>query len=150
MLKLYPFWAAFAAWCVAQAIKPFVYYIKNKKWSWYVILASGGWPSSHSATSIALANSVGMQEGYSSTFFAIALTVALITIYDAANVRFYAGQNIMVTKQLIHDVQVITGEHLDDPIYQTKMKETLGHKWNEVFGGIILGFVVSYLFYMFK
>ena len=33
--------------------------------------------------------------------------------------------------------------HFQDPIYQTKMKEVLGHKWVECFGGAVLGILIA-------
>lgn len=51
-----------------------------------------------------------------------------------ANVRYYAGQNIKITKQLIQDIEVLTQTTLENPIYRQKIKEVLGHKWVEVVG----------------
>ncbi|WP_331836930.1 hypothetical protein [Erysipelothrix piscisicarius] len=44
-------------------------------------------------------------------------------IYDAANVRYYAEQNIKITKQLIQDIEVLTQTTLENPIYRQKIKE---------------------------
>ena len=70
-------------------------------------------------------------------------------MYDAANVRYYAGRNIQITQQLIRDIQTLTTVKLDDPIYLLKVKEVLGHQWFEVFCGVVLGLLVaSILFFM--
>lgn len=145
--SMYPFWACLIAIITAQLIKPIFVYLKTKEWSWDEIFASGGYPSSHTAGVAALSLAVGLQEQFSSTIFAVSLAFALIVTYDAANVRYYAGRNIQITQQLIRDIQVITEMKLEDPIYLTKVKEVLGHKWIEVIGGIFHGIVVAGVIY---
>ena len=68
---------------------------------------------------------------------------------DAANVRYYAGQNIQLTKKLIDDLTELGQLKPTDPIYQKKMKEVLGHTYFEVLGGIITGLSTSFLYYLF-
>ena len=65
------------------------------------------------------------------------------------NVRYYAGQNIQITQQLIKDISELSQIKLDDPIYFTKMKDVLGHKGFEVLGGIILGLIVAGVLFLF-
>jgi len=93
---------------------------------------------------------VGLQERFSSTNFAVAALFALIVMYDAANVRYYAGQNIQITQQLIRDIQILTDAKLDNAIYMTRVKEVLGHKWFEVIGGIGVGLLVASLMYFLR
>lgn len=140
---MYPFWAGVISAVLAQALKPFFNYIKTHEWNWSLLKDSGGFPSSHSAMVSALALAVGIQEQFSSTIFAVTLTVAVIVVYDAANVRYYSGQNIKITQQLVKDIHEKLNVDLDSPIYQTKVKNVLGHKWIEVIGGIILGMLVA-------
>lgn len=144
---MYPFWAAIVSAILAQFLKPVIYYLRKREWHWHLVHDSGGFPSSHSALVSALALSVGYQENFSSTLFAVALALAVIVVYDAANVRYYSGQNIRVTQQLVHDVQKEFHIEFNDPIYKTKMKEVLGHKWIEVIGGVILGCIVALVFW---
>lgn len=143
----YPFFTAMIAFIVAQGSKPFFTFLFTKEWKWRLINGSGGFPSSHTATVSALALSVGLQEHFSSTLFSVTLVYAVIVAYDAMNVRYYAGQNIKITNQLIKDLQELTQLKFDDPIYMTKMKDVLGHKTIEVLGGCILGIIVALLFY---
>jgi acid phosphatase family membrane protein YuiD len=140
---MYPFWAAIIANLIAQTLKPLFYYLRTKQWKPSLLFESGGFPSSHTSTVTALTLAVGIQEQFSSTIFAVTLTFGLIVAYDAANVRYYAGQNIRITQQLIKDIQALTKTKLDDPIYLLKIKEVLGHKWTEVIGGFSLGIVVA-------
>lgn len=144
---MYPFYAAIASALLAQFLKPFIYYLRKREWHWSLVHDSGGFPSSHSALVSALALSVGFQEKFSSTLFAIALALAVIVVYDAANVRYYSGQNIRVTQQLVHDVKQKFDGEFTSPIYNIKLKEVLGHRWVEVIGGITLGCVVALIFW---
>lgn len=146
--NLFPLIAALVSNLIAQLSKPFFYYIKNKQWKWHMILESGGFPSSHTSTVVGLALGCGFVDNFNSTTFSIALILALVVCYDAANVRYYSGQNIQVTKQLIKDIEILMNLKLDDPIYQTKLKGVLGHKWIEVFGGIIWGLVSTSILYI--
>ncbi len=148
--NMYPFWAAIIANLIAQLLKPIFYYLRSRQWQFNLAIESGGFPSSHTSTVTALSLAVGITENFSSTIFAVTLTFALIVAYDAANVRYYAGQNIRITQQLIKDIQILTQTKLDDPVYLTKIKEVLGHKWIEVIGGFILGVVIALLLFLIK
>ena len=142
-----PFWSALTAAVIAQLMKPAIGYLTTKKWNWALAHAAGGFPSSHSALVSALAVSVGLQEQFRSSIFAVTLAMATIVIYDAANVRFYSGQNIKVTQQLVKDLQETQPAEFTDPIYFIKMKTVLGHKWIEVIGGIALGCIIALIFH---
>ena len=148
--QMYPFWAAIIANITAQLLKPVTHYVKTHEWDWHQVFESGGFPSSHSSTVAALTLAVGLTDQFSSTLFAVTLMFSLIVVYDAANVRYYAGQNIRITQQLIKDIQILTQTRLDDPIYLTKVKQVLGHKWIEVIGGIGLGLVIAGLMYFIR
>lgn len=143
MEAYYPLIAALGSWFIAQAVKPFVYYYRSGRFDIQYTIASGGFPSSHSSTVTALAISVGIKEGFESTYFAIAFILAVIVVYDAVNVRYYAGKNIQLTKQLISDLEDMISLKLDDPIYTEKMKDVLGHRYVEAAGGIVLGSVIA-------
>ena len=147
--SMYPFWSAATAAILAQVSKPIFYYFKTGTWNWRTMGASGGFPSSHAALVSALTLSVGLNDNFRSTIFAVTAAFAIIVVYDAANVRYYTGQNIRITKQLIKDLQEELPVDLDDPIYETKLKDVIGHKWTEVFGGIILGICVALVYYYF-
>ncbi|MBR3126721.1 MAG: divergent PAP2 family protein [Solobacterium sp.] len=141
--SMYPFWSAVIAALLAQCLKPIIYFGLHREWKFSLIKDSGGFPSSHSALVTALSLSVGLQERFSSTLFAVTLALAVIVVYDAANVRYYAGQNIRLTKQLARDVQEHLNTEFENPVYNIKLKDVLGHRWIEVFGGITLGCIVA-------
>ncbi len=145
--SFWPLIAAVIANLAAQGLKPFYSFLTTRKWDFSLVFSSGGFPSSHSSMVSALTLIVGLEEGLDSSVFAIAFIVMLIIIYDAANVRYYAGKNIQITQQLIQDIQELTQTKLSDPIYSAKVKQVLGHRWIEVFGGIAHGLVVGGIIY---
>lgn len=109
------------------------------------LIASGGFPSSHSASVVALCLSTGLKEGFDSTLFAISFAIMVIVLFDAVNVRYYSGRNISLTQQLIEDLKYII--EMEDPIYDEKFKEVLGHTKLELVAGVLLGISVSLVLY---
>ncbi len=144
--EMYPFWSAIVSAVLAQFLKPVFYWLVHREWKWNLVKDSGGFPSSHSAMVSALALSVGIRESFNSTIFAVTMALACIVVYDAANVRYYSGQNIKITQQLIKDIQKQTDVKFEDPIYHTRVKQVLGHRWIECIGGILIGLIIALLF----
>lgn len=147
MENIYPITAAILANLLAQVLKPYFLYRKTKRFDIHQTIASGGFPSSHSSTVTALSTAIALQQGVESTYFAISLIFSIIVIYDAVNVRYYAGKNIQLTKQLVSDLEKINQTTFDNPIYHEKIKTVLGHKLIEVIGGIGLGLIIALLIY---
>ena len=154
LASFYQILAAVVANLIAQLLKPFTRYFRKGTFDIKKVFSSGGTPSSHTAAVSALTIAVGLTEGLDSSLFAVTLVLALITTYDAINVRYYAGKNIEVTKALIEELKnaKIGSKLFQDPIFMTKMKEVLGHKTSEAFYGFLLGVVVAlvmyYIFYI--
>ncbi len=150
MKQLYPIWVSFSALIAAQALKPVFNYFKTGKWNYKLMFESGSLPSSHSSMVSSLVLSVGFVERFSSSIFAVTVVFAFIVMYDAANIRFYAGRNIQTTRQLIRDLKAnnINPPLLDNPIYEAPTKEILGHSWFEVICGAILGLLIAGLWYI--
>lgn len=153
MKQLYPIWVSMATMIITQVLKPILHYRKTKQWRYHLMFDSGGLPSSHSSMVTSLVLSVGLLEKFSSTIFAVTVVFAFITMYDAANIRLYAGRNIQVTRRLIKDLRNlhIDSDALKDPIYEMRIKEILGHNWLEVLTGAILGLIIAGLsYFVFK
>jgi acid phosphatase family membrane protein YuiD len=140
--SLYPLVTALLSNILAQVLKTVVYYYRTGKWDFHWVIASGGFPSSHSSTVTAISLSIGIQEGFDSAIFAVTTIFSFIVMYDACHVRYYSGKNIELTQQLVKDLREMTGLHFDDPIYQEKLKNVLGHKFVEVIGGFVVGLAV--------
>ncbi|XP_038703160.1 uncharacterized membrane protein YuiD isoform X2 [Tripterygium wilfordii] len=91
-----PILSAFLAFAIAQFLKLFTTWYKEKRWDSKKILDSGGMPSSHSATVTALAMAIGLQDGTGGAAFAIAVVFACVVMYDASGVRLHAGRQAEV------------------------------------------------------
>ncbi|MBP3871837.1 MAG: divergent PAP2 family protein [Faecalicoccus sp.] len=144
--SLYPLFTALLSNIVAQVAKTIVYYYRFGKWDFHQVIASGGFPSSHSSTVTALTLAIGIQEGFDSALFAVTAIFSFIVMYDACHVRYYSGKNIELTQHLIKDLKEMTTLPLDDPIYEEKLKEILGHKIIEVIGGFFVGLIIPFIF----
>src|SRR5687768_15757366 len=79
--------AAGLANVIAQWIKTAIVAWTKRKFNMAILFSTGGMPSSHSSTVVAMATSVGLIAGFNSISFAIAVTLATIVMYDAAGVR---------------------------------------------------------------
>lgn len=129
---------------VAQSIKIATKLIKTGKLDLRILSKTGGMPSSHSSCAVGMAVSVGLIEGFDAVSFAIALSLALIVMYDAAGVRRTVGLQARVLNQMVEEL------FSDHPrLSSERIKEFLGHTPVEVFAGAALGSVIAYLFNCF-
>lgn len=129
--------AGFLGWATAQILKVVVNSIKVKKIDLNRIVGSGGMPSSHSGFVMAVAVKTGIEAGFSSPMFALALTFAVVVMYDAAGVRRAAGNQARVLNLIIKDLSHRKG------IQQDHLKELIGHTPFEVIAGAILGTIIG-------
>ena len=144
-MNYYPLTAFLVALIIAQAVKPFIMLVKTGEFRLSYLIASGGYPSSHSSSVVALCLSTGLKEGFDSTFFAITFAIMAIVLFDSVNVRYYSGRNISLTKQLVEDLKYLI--EMKDPIYDEKFKEVLGHTKLELVAGVLLGIFISVVLY---
>ena len=128
---------ALSAMLIAQILKVMFEYWRTSSWKTALFLSPGGMPSSHSALAVAVAASIGIHEGFDTTFFAVSTVVALVVMYDAAGVRRAAGEQAKAIN-FIFDKLEHRGLKLD-----TRLKEILGHNPIEVTAGAILGIIVA-------
>ncbi|KAL0742970.1 hypothetical protein Bca4012_084483 [Brassica carinata] len=135
-----PIISAFLAFALAQFLKVFTNWYKEKRWDSKKMISSGGMPSSHSATVTALALAIGLEEGAGSPAFAIALVLACVVMYDASGVRLHAGRQAELLNQIVCE---FPSEH---PLSTVKpLRELLGHTPIQVAAGAVLGCVVAFL-----
>ncbi|XP_057421844.1 uncharacterized protein LOC130715744 [Lotus japonicus] len=134
----YPLISALVAFALAQGIKFFTTWFKERRWDMKQLVASGGMPSSHSAVVTALAAAIGFQEGFGGPLFAIALVLACIVMYDATGVRLQAGRQAEVLNQIVYE---LPAEH---PLAESKpLRELLGHTPLQVIAGGLLGLLTA-------
>ncbi|KAJ8754847.1 hypothetical protein K2173_015359 [Erythroxylum novogranatense] len=135
-----PLLSAFLAFALAQFLKLFTTWFKEKRWDSRMMLGSGGMPSSHSATVSALAVAIGLQEGAGAPTFAIALVLACVVMYDASGVRLHAGRQAELLNQIVCE---LPPEH---PVSNIRpLRDSLGHTPLQVAAGAGLGCFVAFL-----
>ncbi|KAJ8758890.1 hypothetical protein K2173_002669 [Erythroxylum novogranatense] len=134
ILTNYPLISALVAFAIAQSIKFFTSWYKERRWDVKQLVGSGGMPSSHSATVTALAMAIGFQEGFGGSLFAAAFILASVVMYDATGVRLQAGRQAEVLNQIVYE---LPSEH---PLAESRpLRELLGHTPPQVIAGGLLG-----------
>jgi acid phosphatase family membrane protein YuiD len=136
----YPLWCAAVSWIIAQILKTVIWVIQKRRFSFISLVASGGMPSSHSATVCALATATGRLNGLDSVNFAISFILAFIVMYDAAGVRRSAGEQAKILNRIMEDIE--RGETENMP---RRLKELIGHTPLQVFAGAVLGIMIAIL-----
>ena len=133
------FWAAFCGWGLAQFTKLIGDLRKTRRVNFYHFVSVGGMPSAHSAMVSALTVSIGINRGFESTVFVLALAFALITMFDASTVRRAAGQQARLLNQIVEEL------FRERRLAQEKLRELLGHTRLEVFMGMLMGVFTALL-----
>ncbi|HJA63368.1 MAG TPA: divergent PAP2 family protein [Candidatus Intestinimonas stercoravium] len=126
------------AWAAAQVLKVLIGLLVERQLNWKAGISSGGMPSSHSAFVCACATSTGILYGFSSALFAIAAVVAIVVMYDAANVRRQVGRQAKILNDVIEDLKI---EHPD--LLKKKLTEQVGHTPLQVLAGAALGVAIG-------
>lgn len=127
---------------IAQIIKFIIESLAEKKLKWGRLFnGSGGMPSAHSSFAFSLTFTIGINQGYNSILFAIALVFSMIVAYDAMGLRKESGlhaESINKISEEIFSANYKEGlKHL---------KEELGHNPEEVLAGILLAIITSSIF----
>jgi uncharacterized protein len=131
----------FISMVVAQLYKLISSYFPAKKIIWSRLWETGGMPSSHSASVMALTTSVAITEGLHSIAFAICVVFSIVVMYDAAGIRKAAGDHAGVINQLTDFFSTA----FDKKFKNEKLKELLGHSRTEVLAGAVLGILIALL-----
>lgn len=131
--------AALAAWIVAQGGKYILDALRQGSLAdWRQLYISGGMPSAHSATVVAVATVIGFKDGFGSGLFGLAVIIAGIVMYDAVMVRRSSGAQGEVLKGLLAEVK----SKLVAP------KVAKGHEPLEVIAGALLGVIIGYIVFL--
>ncbi len=135
-----PLVAAVVATIAAQVLKLLIVAATERRFAPDRLLETGGMPSSHSASVTALALALGLEVGWASPHFAIAMVLAGIVMYDATGIRRAAG----VQAQLINDLVEELGHLFDAGFQPQALKTLLGHTYPQVLMGALLGVVTVF------
>lgn len=134
-----------SAWFVAQVAKIVVNAIATKKFDLERLFGDGGMPSGHSATVTAAALMVGVNEGFASPIFGLALILAIIVMHDATGVRREAGKHARSIIKLTDLFNEYITER-DEEIKLDKFKTLVGHTPLQVVIGALTGVAVVLIY----
>lgn len=129
--------AALIAGLAAQLLKVIIELARTGRLNILRFFDNGGMPSSHTALVTTLTIGVARDAGVSSTLFAVTFLFSLYFIFEAAGLRQEVGKQARVLNELADELRQT--HHLD----RKRLKELVGHTWNEVFGGFLFGVMVA-------
>ena len=132
--------SAVVAWLMAQIIKIFtgLYQNDGKKTLSKILFSTGGMPSSHSASMLALTVALGLNGGFGSPQFAIAAVLSIIVMIDASGVRYETGKQAVFLNKIAKEI--FSGK---PELVNVGFKELVGHTPLQVVMGAILGIAVA-------
>lgn len=127
------------AWFLAHVVKYGIAYMRGTQVDLaHQLFISGGMPSSHAATSVALLTVIGLRDGVTSGVFGLAALFALIVCYDAVKVRRSSGEQGEALQQLIK----ATKSNIRLP------RAARGHTPVEVIAGTVLGVSIGVIVFL--
>ncbi len=126
---------------LAQIVKLYIYWWKEKELNFWHFFEAGGMPSSHSASVTALTLAIGLTLGWNSPLFTVSLVFALIVMYDATGVRRSAGKQALIINKILDDI------YPNEKEQKEKLREVLGHDPIEVVAGAALAVAVTFILY---
>ncbi len=135
IIDFYPLISSLSAMLFSQIIKLIAMVAAGKNIKVSTFTRSGGMPSSHSALITAITLSVGLKEGFNSSFFFLSIVLSLVVIYDARGIRYTVGKHakLLNTNILEEETQ--------------KLNEHVGHTMPEIIAGIAVGAFIAIAMY---
>lgn len=132
--------AGVSGWVVAQGIKVALDYRSRRPSlkNWAGFYRSGGMPSAHAASMVAITTVIGLIDGFGSGLFGLALLVTCIIIYDAVMVRRSSG----LQGELLIKLANLIDKGTKAPIFAK------GHTPLEVAIGSLIGLLVGYVVFL--
>ena len=127
------FWSLLSC-LIAQSFKIIFNFFSTGKIRLGIVFETGGMPSSHSALITGATSGIGLELGFNSPIFALAIAVSLIVMYDASGIRKSAGIQASEINKLSKKI---------DPKTELALKENIGHTKSEVVVGSILGPLIT-------
>lgn len=126
---------------LVQISKVLTFLFTERKINVRRFVETGGMPSSHAASVMALSTCVGLREGFGSTLFGVVLYFSLIVMYDAAGLRRAAGRQATLLNRILHEHLKLSGPPAE------RLREILGHTPIEVLVGAMIGVLFSFAIY---
>jgi len=132
-----------AVWCIIQIVKVIIDLIAAKRLQWSSLRSAWWFPSVHSGIAASITTVMWFEHGIDSTAFALAFCFSFLFRYDAANVRYEAGQHAKFLKKIGEELWGI----LDIGMHTPLLKERLGHTFIEVVWGVFIWAWLTVLLY---
>lgn len=127
------------AWIAAQGLKYIYAMIRHHKFDRIrQLYFSGGMPSAHSSSVIALVTVVALKDGVEGGLFALSLLFAAIVMYDAMMVRRSSGEQGIALQKLIRE----QGSTIPLP------RAARGHTPLEVIVGALVGALIGLVVFL--
>ena len=133
--------SAVSGWFIAQILKIFTGIFRLRDFSFRAMMfGTGGMPSSHSASVVALCTSMAVKYGFGSPLFAISALLCIIVMNDAVGVRRETGKQSKALNLIIKDLFSHSPQVVDE-----NFRELIGHTPLQVVCGALTGFAVAML-----
>jgi len=132
-------YAALISGFAAQLLKVFIDSVRTRRFAYMRFFDNGGMPSSHTSLITTLTVGVGRYAGFDSTIFSLTLIFGMYFVFEAAGLRQEVGNQARVLNDLVDELRAT---HHVDP---SRLKELVGHTWNEVLAGAVIGLAVAWL-----
>lgn len=117
---------------LCQLFKVVYHSISDRRLEVRWFFSAGGMPSAHTAFVIALSTSIGLNSGFDSEVFAVALVFGAIVVYDILRLRAVVQRHSDILRTLAAD----HGETV-------RMPPDVGHTPAEVAAGAVVGAVFA-------
>lgn len=128
-------------WFFAQVPKVTYIMIRKKPEHFFqTLVSSGGMPSTHTASVMALVTRIAFHESFKGPLFALALVFAFVTMYDAFNVRLACGHVIDRVNRIESRL------YADDAERPEPLPLVKGHTFPEVAVGFFIGVAVGVVY----
>lgn len=133
------FMTTLSAWLVAQTIKVSFGVIRQKRFDFRWFVGTGGMPSSHAAGASCLSTAIGLEYGFSSVYFALAASFAVVVMFDAQGVRRASGKQARILNKIMEDI------YWEGRMQENRLRELIGHTPVEVIVGFLIGVSIALL-----
>lgn len=131
--------AIIAAWLLAHVVKYAIAFSKGTQVDLtHQMFISGGMPSSHAATSVAIWTVILLKDGVASGLFGLATFIVLVVCYDAVKVRRSSGEQGEAIAGLIKE----SGSKVRIP------RAAKGHTPVEVVAGVVFGATIGLVVFL--
>lgn len=126
---------------ITQVLKLSIDSIKGNLNLKNIFISYGGMPSAHTALVVSVTTLVGIQQGLSSSLFAVSLIFTIIIMRDAVTFRNILGNQGKLLNQLVSNLPKIQRKNMPS------FMERIGHSLSEVIIGAIWGAGSTFIIY---